>query len=73
MQNMQNRIDKLEIIKKHFYAMLVFKGDNAGMKEMRGHFCQYTKGIKGGSLLREFINHSMEKDEIIRKVEEMYG
>ena len=36
--------------------MLEFKGETAGMREMRKHVAWYTKGLPGSAKLREEIN-----------------
>ena len=43
-------------ILRHGQMMLEFKGETAGMREMRKHVAWYTKGLPGSAKLREEIN-----------------
>ena len=44
------------MILRHGQMMLEFKGETAGMREMRKHVAWYTKGLPGSAKLREEIN-----------------
>ena len=49
--------DELKVmILRHGQMMLEFKGETAGMREMRKHVAWYTKGLPGSAKLREEIN-----------------
>ena len=64
--------EKFDIIEKHSRLTIEEKGEAIAMKEMRSHFSYYTKGFRGGSKLREFINKHSDPIEILEKIKEIY-
>lgn len=42
----------------HFEALLAYKGEYIGVREMRAHASWYTKGLYGSAALRERINNA---------------
>ena len=60
-------LDKLQIVLEHY--KLALKNSNPddllhAIREMRSHFTYYSKGIRGGSQLRNEINHTTDSEEI---------
>lgn len=64
--------EKFELVKKHFEFILANKGEQMGIKEMRSHISYYTKGCRGGARVRDFINRSLSKDEILTAIRDLY-
>ncbi len=65
-------IDKKEIIKKHFnLALEVNDNKQRAIVEMRAHFNFYTKGLKGGSSLRNEINKTTDINLIFKIIERL--
>lgn len=51
-------IERYEQILEHFDALLAYKGEYIGVREMRAHASWYTKGLYGSAALRERINQA---------------
>jgi len=64
--------EKYEIIRFHTELALSQKAEEWGLKEMRVHYCHYTRGFKGGSRVRDIINKSIDQQEIIGLIGELY-
>ena len=67
-----NKERKLELIKKHFFLSIENKGEEKAAREMKKHFCFYSKNSIGGNLARQKINLSKSKEEIIEIIEDLY-
>lgn len=67
--------ERAEIMRRHFDKLLRFKGEYVGVREMRKHAAWYTKGLKGGSDLRNRFNHAETVDEFLMIIERLpnYG
>ena len=65
-------LEKLNIIRKHMELMILHKGEEKAVYEMRTHFSYYTKGFRGGSKVRENINKMHNVDKILKLVENLY-
>ena len=63
---------KKEIVLEHFDAMIDFYGD-MGLKLFRKHLHSYTKGLKGASEFRNFINNSSEILETRKAIEQFFN
>ena len=55
----------------HFEALLAYKGEYIGIREMRTHAAWYTHGLHGAAALRERINRPRSAEEFRAVVEEM--
>ena len=55
----------------HFEALLAYKGEYIGIREMRTHAAWYTHGLHGAAALRERINRTRSAEEFRAVVEEM--
>jgi len=64
--------ERYEIIKEHVQLSLLDKNESLAIKEMRTHYCHYTKGFKGGSRIRNLLNKSTNLKEIIDLIGELY-
>ncbi len=47
--------EKIKLAKFHINKIIMYKGDNIGIKEARKHLSWYVKGIKGAAALRNQI------------------
>lgn len=69
-----SEIDKLAIVLNHYkLALRNTKKENQlhAVREMRSHFTYYSKGLRGGSQLRDKINHTSDPDEIYKIIKEL--
>ncbi|RLD55255.1 MAG: tRNA dihydrouridine synthase DusB [Bacteroidetes bacterium] len=64
--------EKLNIIEHHFNLDLKDKGEGISLREMRKHFSYYTKGIKGGAKIRNFINNSLNSNSIMETIRALF-
>jgi tRNA-dihydrouridine synthase B len=64
--------EKLESIMKHYKMVISSKNEEIGIKEMRSHLAFYTKGLKGGSQVRKFINENDNFDAIMNILSELF-
>ncbi len=64
--------EKLEIIRRHMELMIFHKGEKQAVYEMRTHFSHYTKGLRGGAMVRNKINKLHDVDKILLLVEKLY-
>ena len=55
----------------HFEALLAYKGEYIGIREMRTQAAWYTHGLHGAAALRERINRTRSAEEFRAVVEEM--
>ena len=55
----------------HFEALLAYKGEYIGIREMRTHAAWYTHGLHGAAALRVRINRTRSAEEFRAVVEEM--
>lgn len=55
----------------HFEALVAYKGEYIGVREMRSHASWYTKGMYGSAGLRERINRARSADEFKEIIHEM--
>lgn len=56
-------MERYEQILAHFEALLAYKGEYIGVREMRAHASWYTKGMYGSAALRERINRANTAQE----------
>jgi tRNA-dihydrouridine synthase B len=63
---------KLETIKKHYEFVLSSKNEKEGLKEMRNQVAFYTKGLKGGSQFRHFVNDCFDYTQTINALNELF-
>jgi nifR3 family TIM-barrel protein len=68
-------IDKQKVVLDHYELALDKNNEEAqlhAIREMRSHFTYYTKGLRGGSQLRDKINHTVDSNmiyELINKLD----
>lgn len=59
-----------EMILLHGQMMMEFKGEMAGMREMRKHVAWYTAGYPNSAALRKDINTVSSMEELAALIEE---
>jgi len=59
--------DKCEMLLKHLYALVEFKGEYVAVREMRKHFGWYMAGERNASSLRREVNAAVT----VRQLEEL--
>lgn len=64
--------EKLRVIKKHIELELQQKEEITAIREMRKHIAWYTKNMPNSSEFRNEINKIEDKDQLIKKVEEIF-
>lgn len=62
--------EKIEMAIKHFYLLMENKSEKIAINEIRKHTGWYIKGLKRSGELRNIINKTTTKDEIIAILEE---
>jgi nifR3 family TIM-barrel protein len=67
-----SREEKYSIIEKHLELVIKEKGSEAGLKEMRTHLSYYTRGFQGGAKVRQFINRSLDLEDILDEIKGLY-
>lgn len=55
----------------HFEALVAYKGEYIGLREMRTHASWYTKGLYGSASLRERINRAQSVEQFKEIIHEM--
>ena len=64
-------MERYEQMLSHFEALLAYKGEYIGVREMRSHASWYTHGLYGSAALRERINRAGSADEFRAIVHDM--
>ena len=64
-------MERYEQMLSHFEALLAYKGEYIGVREMRSHASWYTHGLYGSAALRERINRAGSADEFRAIVRDM--
>lgn len=56
--------EKFATAKRHLTLLCEFKGEEKGVKEMRGHLANYIKGLKNSTRARQEINKILTQQEM---------
>ena len=65
--------EKLELILQHLNLAIEDKGERVALMEMRKHLGWYIKNTKEASKVRELINRTTEKDELVKILVEYFS
>ncbi len=65
--------ERLDIAMRHLDLSIRYMGETAACKEMRKHFCAYTRGLSGSAHLRDRIVHASTLHEYREAVGEFLG
>lgn len=50
--------ERASVMRRHLEKIVFYKGESIGVREMRAHAAWYTKGLTGGSELRNMFNRA---------------
>ncbi len=64
--------EKLKTIIRHINLEVEEKGEYTGIREMRKHLSYYTKGMQNSSIIRNRINTTQSKEELINALSEYF-
>ena len=64
--------EKYEILKQHIELDIREKGEGIALNEMRKHIAWYTKNMKDASSFRNEVNHTTNKEELIKIVKDYF-
>ncbi|MGI6776513.1 MAG: tRNA dihydrouridine synthase DusB [Acetivibrionales bacterium] len=62
--------EKIDMIVRHMKMMVDFRGEHAGVRDMRKHIAWYIKGMKNSTSLKEKIFKMVSQEEIISLLKE---
>ncbi len=65
--------EKLEIILRHFSAIINHYGEAAGIRIARKHIGWYSNGMHGSSEFRSKINHMTDRIEILDRIQVFFS
>jgi nifR3 family TIM-barrel protein len=65
--------ERLETALQQLRLTVTFKGEQRGCKDMRKHFCYYSKGIPGGAELRAQAVRAESVEDYQNLVEKVFG
>ncbi len=63
--------EKYEIVAQHLRLALDYYGIERGIREMRTHLHDYTKGFRGGAKIRQAINHCDDPDQVLTWIRDL--
>lgn len=64
--------EKLKTIIRHINLEVKEKGEYTGIMEMRKHLSYYTKGMQNSTIIRNRINTTQSKEELINVLSEYF-
>lgn len=64
--------EKYEILKQHIELEIQEKGEKVALNEMRKHISWYTKNMQDSSVFRNKINHTDNKEELIKLIQNYF-
>ena len=65
--------EKYEILKEHIELDIREKGEGVALNEMRKHIAWYTKNMKDSSAFRNEVNHTENKELLMKLIEEYFA
>jgi tRNA-dihydrouridine synthase len=63
--------ERLQTALQQLKVSVGFKGEGRACKEMRKHFCYYSKGLRGGAELRARAVRAQRVEDYVRLVSEI--
>ncbi len=55
--------EKLKTALRHLSFAIKFKGEYQACRELRKHFCAYTKGMPGAAVIRKRVSHAVKQKD----------
>jgi tRNA-dihydrouridine synthase len=62
-------IEVKEVIMRHCDALIEYKDELAGMREMRKHVAWYVQGMHNATLIRQKVNYIEKREELFELLE----
>jgi tRNA-dihydrouridine synthase len=62
-------VERLTIALSHLHMLARSVGEDKACRDMRKHFVAYTKGLEGGSIVRQSVVHAERIEEYEQIVE----
>ncbi|MGD6796481.1 tRNA dihydrouridine synthase DusB [Metabacillus indicus] len=62
--------EKMDVCKLHLDRLVALKGEKTAVREMRKHAAWYLKGIRGHAIVRNAVNTTETRDEIVNLLDE---
>ena len=56
--------EKIDFIQEHAKRLIVLKGENVAIKEMRGHVCWYLSGMPYSARIKDIVNQVSTESEL---------
>ncbi len=57
--------ERANVMRRHLAKIIFYKGERIGVREMRAHAAWYTKGLSGGSELRNMFNRAESAEDFL--------
>ena len=61
-----------EMMKRHLFLMIAYKGEYTAVREMRKHLSWYTAGYPHTSAFRREVNMAETREALLEKIEQFY-
>ncbi len=58
--------EKIKVCKEHLERLINLKGEKIAIREMRAHAAWYLKGLRGSASVKNKINQTNNKDELLK-------
>ncbi|MDR1209981.1 MAG: tRNA dihydrouridine synthase DusB [Clostridiales bacterium] len=65
--------ERLDVFSRHLRGLTEFYGEYTAVRRMRGHFCQYARGIPGVSAIRVRAARAERPEELIALAREAFS
>lgn len=62
--------ERIQVAIRHLDLACRFKGEGTAIREMRKHFAWYIKGMRGAARIREEINLSRTREELVKAIQQ---
>ena len=62
--------EKMDVCKLHLDRLVALKGEKTAVREMRKHAAWYLKGIRGHAIVRNAVNTTETRDELVNLLDE---
>lgn len=62
--------EKMDVCKLHLNRLVALKGEKTAVREMRKHAAWYLKGIRGHAIVRNAVNTTETRDELVNLLDE---
>ncbi|MBF0438954.1 MAG: tRNA-dihydrouridine synthase, partial [Magnetococcales bacterium] len=68
-----SQAEQAAVILEHFHAMLHHHGPRTGHLLARKHLAWFTRGMPGGALFRDQINHAPHPEAVLHLLHDFMG